>query len=206
MQTLQARDGMTTTTDPRLDLDPPSTSVRVWLFVLAVALPVGVTIVAMSQAMASDAPKRLVAGSEVVTCLVVVGGLLVLTLAIWWCIDRMLRRHRIVLGPQTIEIATTFHRRSLALAGLQLAEARVVDLGERTDLKPLLKTNGTGLPGFKSGWFRLRNRRKAFVAMTTGPRVLWLPTHNGYDLLLQPRQPQALLDRLREMAARARRD
>lgn len=137
MQALRARDAMTTT-DPRLDLDPPSASMRVWLFMLAVAPPVGVTTVAMWQAMASDAPKRLVADSEAMTWLVVVGGLLVLTLAIWWCIDRMLRRHRMVLGPQTIEVATTFHRRSLALPELQLTEARVVALGERTELKPLL--------------------------------------------------------------------
>ena len=82
----------------------------------------------------------------------------------------------------------------------------MVDLDEHTELKPSWKTNGTALPGFKSGWFRMRNRHKAFVAMTTGPRVLWLPTSKGHDLLLQPRQPQALLDRLREMAATARHD
>ena len=156
--------------------------------------------------MASVGPKRLIADSETMTWLAVMGGTSGLMLAIGWFIDRMLRRHRIALGAQGIEITTTFYRQSLALAELQLAQARVVDLDEHTELKPSWKTNGTALPGFKSGWFRMRNRHKAFVAMTTGPRVLWLPTSKGHDLLLQPRQPQALLDRLREMAATARHD
>jgi len=179
---------------------------RIWLFVLAVALPVAATIVALWHGMASDGLRHLVGGSETTTWLAILGGVAVMTTATWWCIDRLLHRHRIVTKPHAIEVVTTFHRRSLALAELQLAQARVVDLGERSELKPLLKTNGVGLPGFKSGWFRLRNRRKAFVAIAAGPRVLWLPTHNGYDLLLQPRQPQALLDRLREMAAQPQHD
>lgn len=108
-----------------------------------------------------------------------------------------------MLGSHSFEIHTGFHRQPLALAELDLASARVVDLGERSELRSLLRTSDTAFPGFRSGWFRLRNRRRAFVAMTTGPRVLFVPTRNGYDLLLQPRQPQALLDRLRALATAA---
>ena len=97
-------------------------------------------------------------------------------------------------------IASAFYKRSLALTELKLDEARVVDLDERTELKPARKANAVDIPGFKGGWFRLRNRRKAFVAMLGGPRVLWLPTRNDYDLLLQPRHPQALLEHLRKLA------
>src|SRR5690606_41086090 len=49
--------------------------------------------------------------------------------------------------------------------------------------------------------FRLRNGNKALVATVGGRRALWLPTQLGYDLLLEPVRPQALLDRLRELAA-----
>jgi len=91
--------------------------------------------------------------------------------------------------------------RVVGICELYIDRARVVDLAERTGLKPLFKTNGPSLPGFHSGWFRLRNRSCAFVAIAGGSRVLWLPTTRGYDLLLQPRQPQALLQHLRELAA-----
>ena len=77
----------------------------------------------------------------------------------------------------------------------------MVDLDERTEFKPGVKTNGYSVPGFHSGHFRLRNREKAFVAIAGERRALWLPTsHNGSGLLLQPQQPDALLKRLRELA------
>ena len=120
-------------------------------------------------------------------------------------LDWSLRRHRLRLDDAGLEVTTSFYRRQLALTQLRIDQARVVDLGERTELRPILRTNGTGLPGFKSGWFRLRNHGKALVATVGGNRVLWLPTTAGFDLLLEPRRPQALLDRLKQMAPPARR-
>lgn len=185
--------------DPRLDLEPAPLSARIWLFALVVALPLAIMSFVAWSMLTTDDPVNLIADSIRITWMAMIGSV-VLLLAIWWVIDRMLRRHRIVLDADGIEVATTFYRRRLALAQLDLADARVVDLDERTEFKPMLKTNGTALPGFRSGWFRLRNRRKALVAMNAGPRVLWLPTRSDHDLLLQPRQPQALLERLRAMA------
>lgn len=193
-------------TDPRLDLEPPSASVHVWCFALGVLLPVAIGGVALLHSLTSDSPKSLIAGSEVLTVVIVLAGACLLTLAIWWFyLRRTLRPHHLILGSHSLEIHTGFQRQPLALSELDLASARVVDLGERTELKPLLRTHGTDFPGFRSGWFRLRNRRRAFVAITTGPRVLFMPTRNGYDLLLQPRQPQALLERLRTLATAAER-
>jgi len=142
----------------------------------------------------------LIGDSAWLTNAVVVGGALALCLAIHWFIGRVLHRHRIVLDDDGLAIATTFYSRKLGWGELQLQQARVVDLDEHTGLKPVLKTNGTALPGFRSGWFRLRNLGKALVATAGGSRVVYLPTTQGYDLLLQPRQPQALLARLRELA------
>lgn len=189
-----------TAPDFRLDLAPPSRATFVWLFILTVALPVAITIVALAYSMASDVPKNLVAGSVRLTWISIVAGSILLTLAIWWLLHRRLHRHALTLHADGIEVVTTFYRAALALDALDLDHARIVDLDERTELKPMLKTNGTGLPGLQSGWFRLRNRHKAFVAIAGSPRVLWIPTRSGYDLLLQPLQPQALLDRLRTLA------
>lgn len=61
-----------------------------------------------------------------------------------------------------------FYTRKLEWSALQPHQARVIDLDEHPGWKPMLKTNGTGLPGFHSGWFRLRNRRKALLAMGAG--------------------------------------
>jgi hypothetical protein len=113
---------------------------------------------------------------------------------------RLMRRHRLELDTEALSVATTFYRRRLPYADLDLANARVLELDEQPAYKPLLKTNAMMVPGFHSGWFRLRNWKSAFVAISDGRRVLWIPTRRAYGLLLQPEQPQALLEHLRALA------
>ncbi|UWX03647.1 hypothetical protein H1235_12365 [Pseudoxanthomonas sp. NC8] len=80
-----------------------------------------------------------------------------------------------------------------------------MDLDEHTELRTTIKTNGFSIPGFHSGWFLLRNRRRTFVAITDGRRKLWLPGSGRHDLLIEPVDPAAVLARLRELAAPSRR-
>ena len=190
---------------PSWQLEPVSPAARLWLLALAVLLPMGIVVGTLVYTANDPAPKRLIGNSEPLTMLVVVGGTLLLCLAVHWIIGRAMRRHHVTLDGDGLEVKTTFYGRKLGWGEMQLQQARVVDLDEHTELKPILKTNGTSLPGLRSGWFRLRNRHKALVAMGSGPRVLHLPTTQGYDLLLQARQPQALLERLRELAPSATR-
>jgi hypothetical protein len=109
----------------------------------------------------------------------------------------MLKRRCITLQDGQLVVAATFYTRKLPLAALDLDHARVADLGERTEYKPLLKTNGYALPGFAAGHFRLRNRAKAFCLLTDQERVLVLPQRDGAFLLVSPERPQVLLDALK---------
>lgn len=126
---------------------------------------------------------------------------LVLT-PIWLALDWLLRRQQLRLGNDGLQVTSSFYRRVLPLASLQLDKARIIDLAEHIDYAPRIKTNGTSLPRFKSGWFRLRNGNKALVALFNKQKVLWLPTDDGFDLLLQPHDPQALLAHLRQLASK----
>ena len=176
--------------DAPWQLQPVPPRTRLWLLALTVPLPVAATAGALALARDSLASNAILA----------IAGVAALTGTIWWVIDRSLRLHRIAIDTDGLQVATTFYKQHLRWSELQLNQARVVDLDERTELRPLLKTNGTALPGFQSGWFRMRNRGKVFVARAGGTRLLWLPTSRGFDLLLQPRQPRALLQQLRELA------
>jgi hypothetical protein len=180
---------------PALQLQPVTARTRLLMAVLVVAVPL--LIAATAMALLDRSQQKLIGDSATLTlaCLAALVG------AIALAIDWGMRRHRLTLDAGGLEVATSFYRRRLALAELQIDQARVIDLDERTELKPMVKTNGTSLPGFHSGWFRLRNMRKALVATVGGKRVLHLPTTRGFDLLLQPRRPQALLERLQELAA-----
>lgn len=184
----------------RWQLESASAGARIWLIFLTAVLPVLITGVALGWVELSGAPRNLVGDSLALTVAVVLGTVMVLGGAIAYVIDRAMRRHRVTVDADGVEVATTFYKRRLAWGELRLDEARALNLDEHADLKPRVKTNGTSIPGFKSGWFRLRNREKALVAMTVGPRVAWIPTTKGYGLLLQPRQAQALIDHLQQMS------
>ena len=130
------------------------------------------------------------------------GLLLVLALmgvafgVIWWALGRTV----VTLTDSGLQVRAGFYGRTLRRSQLQLAHAVEVSLFDRGDLAPRWRTNGIGLPGFRAGWFRLRNRDKALVLLTDPYRVTYLPTTEGYVLLLST---SALLPALRGSAENA---
>ena len=184
--------------DHALQLVPAGGRSRAYLFALTVGAPVLATMVGMVMGHAPTGESWWGIGNRGADALIAMLVVALVTGAIALFLDRLLKRHRLLLDADGIEVATTFYKQRIAFAEMKLETARVIRLDEHPELKPLLKSNGYALPGFRSGWFRLRNWQKAFVATSDGERVLWLPTSRGFGLLLQPRDPQRLLDCLRE--------
>lgn len=110
-----------------------------------------------------------------------------------------LKRKRVVLDGDRLQVVAGLFSHTVAAATIDLERARVVDLDERTELRPAIKTFGMSLPGYHAGHFRLRQKLgKAFCLLTDRRRVLWLPLRDGRQhLLLSLEHPQALLDALR---------
>lgn len=192
---------MSASSEVELRLAPPAASAGSWLFALAWVLPMTITSVALAVPLLAGAPLKLVDGNLPLTVALALGGMLVLCSVLWWVLSRALRRQSLRLSGDALEVRSTFYRCTTPLAELKLEQARIVDLDEHPELRAMLKTNGFGLPGFRSGWFLLRNRRRSFVATADGRRKLWLPGSGRHDLLLEPADPAALLARLRELAA-----
>lgn len=173
------------------------------MFGLCVLLPILVTVAALLAVKGGDTHWDFAGGDPIMVGAAIVGAEALLMSAIWALLDRAMHRHRLALSADSLEVKTSFYSRIVPLSELRLDEARVIDLDERTEFKPGVKTNGYSVPGFHSGHFRLRNREKAFVAIAGERRALWLPSsHNSPGLLLQPQQPDALLNRLRELATK----
>lgn len=72
-----------------------------------------------------------------------------------------------------------------------------VDLKQRPELRPLLRTLGLGLPGFSGGWYRLRDGRKALCLVTERDRVTVLEDEAGLVYLLSLADPEPLRRALR---------
>jgi hypothetical protein len=61
---------------------------------------------------------------------------------------------------------------------------------------------GTGLPGYRAGWFRLKNGERALVYLTDDRRAVYVPTTAGYSVLVSPGEPDQFLAALRQASAR----
>jgi hypothetical protein len=106
-------------------------------------------------------------------------------------------RRAVLLDGDMLVVRAGLHTRRVPVASLAPEHARVVDLDERTGLRPLLKTWGMAMPGFQAGWFRQREGlRKVFCLLTDRRRVLWMPVPDDGDLMLSLERPQSLLDAL----------
>lgn len=123
-----------------------------------------------------------------VLLLVGVGALLVVTVL-------GANHSRFELTPEGLRLRGDFYGRFIPRAQLNVAAARRVTPDD-AGLKPGVRTLGTGMPGYRAGWFRLRNGEKALLYLTDESRAVYIPTHAGYSLLLSPVDPDAFLHAL----------
>src|SRR3546814_17743905 len=82
---------------PSWQLEPVSATARLWLLALAVLLPMGIIAGTLVYTANDPTPKNLIADNEALTIAIVIGGTLLLCLAIHWVISRAMRRHQLTL-------------------------------------------------------------------------------------------------------------
>ena len=113
-------------------------------------------------------------------------------------------RGRFEFTEAGLSLRGDIYRRTVPYAALDPDGMRLVDWRSERDLEPVARTMGTGVPGYRSGWFRLRNGQKALLFVSTGHPVVHLPTHDGYALQLTPGDPRAFMAAVTRHAAVAR--
>ncbi len=106
---------------------------------------------------------------------------------------------RFEVSPEGLAIRGDIYGRRLPAAVLKTSEARTLDLTATPNFRLVWRTNGAGLPGYGSGWFRLANGDKALVFVTDKQRVVYLPTRKGYVLLVSVEEPEKFLEALRQL-------
>jgi hypothetical protein len=106
------------------------------------------------------------------------------------------RSARFELGADGLRLRGDLYGRLIPRAELRVSEARRVTPSD-TGLRASTRTLGTGLPGYRAGWFRLENGEKALLYVTDEARTVYVPTSAGYSVLLSPADPEAFLAALR---------
>lgn len=107
------------------------------------------------------------------------------------------------LSDEGLRVKNILYGRSLSWAEIAGEEVVAIDLAHHDGRawSPRWRTNGLGVPGLQLGWFRLRNGTKGLLFVTDYRRVVRVPTHAGYDILLSAQQPEEMAARIRARAA-----
>ena len=106
------------------------------------------------------------------------------------------RHSQVTVRSDSIRLFGDLWGRSVPRHALRIDQARVVDLRADSDLRPRSRRMGTGMPGYAAGWFRLASGEKSLVYLTRWDRVAYVPTREGYSLLLSVEQPESFLEAL----------
>jgi hypothetical protein len=101
---------------------------------------------------------------------------------------------KFVLNDVGLHIKNDIYGRIIPKEQLKVSLARIVDLTVDEEYKPKMRTNGLGLPGYQSGWFRLKNGEKALMFLTDRKQAIYIPTINNYSLLISPENPEGFLE------------
>lgn len=109
-------------------------------------------------------------------------------------------RSEVRLSGEALELKAGPYSTRVNLVDLNLDQATLVSPSERGGHDPSWRQNGIALPGYRAGWFKLKNGDRAFLLMTA-PEGVALPTRRGTWLILSPRRPAEFLEAL--AAARA---
>src|SRR5690349_13071257 len=101
------------------------------------------------------------------------------------------------VSPAGLRVRGDLYGRFIPASTLRGGAARRFDERSDTGLLPVARRFGTAMPGYQSGWFRLRNGEKALLYLTDRSRAVYIPTTAGYSLLLSPADPDGFLSQLR---------
>ena len=104
------------------------------------------------------------------------------------------------ISPEGLHARGIVYGRKVPHSSLLLERARHVNFRVDPDLRPRVRTNGIGLPGYLAGWIKLRNGEKALAFLSDHSRVVYIPTTEGYSMMLSVGDPEIFLSRLREVA------
>ena len=107
---------------------------------------------------------------------------------------------RFEVSPAGLRLRGDFYGRLIPASALRLDDARAVDLDTEPSLAPRTRLLGTAIAGYRAGWFRLRDGQRALLYVTDPRRVTYLPTTDGYSVLLSVADPSAFLASLKRIA------
>jgi hypothetical protein len=107
------------------------------------------------------------------------------------------RNATFTIGDTGLDIGPGVYGRFIPREKIETDGVKVIDLKIDKDYALKRKTNGSNLPGYDAGWFRLENGEKALVFVTDKSRVVYIPTTDNYSVLLSTLHAEEMAGALR---------
>jgi hypothetical protein len=123
--------------------------------------------------------------------------ILVSVIALFISIGYQARHAAFTVNDQGLRIGPGLYGRFIPKDVINKDGVKVVNLTIETGYQPKWRMNGAGLPGYASGWFKLRNNEKALLFVTDRSRVVYIPTSDNYSVLLSVQEAEEFADVLR---------
>jgi hypothetical protein len=110
------------------------------------------------------------------------------------------RGARFEVSPEGLRLRGDLYGRLIPAASLKAETIKRVDFAVDKELTPSWRTVGTAVPGYNSGWYKLKSGEKALLYLTDRKRAVYIATTEGYGVLVSPEDPDALITALRSIA------
>jgi hypothetical protein len=106
------------------------------------------------------------------------------------------------LSSEGLRLRGDFYGRMIPASHIRGTDAARIDI-DASPYRPTFRTNGIAVPGYRAGWFRLRNKHKGLLYVTDPKSVVVVPTTEGYDVLLSVIDADRFLERVRSLPVTA---
>ena len=103
---------------------------------------------------------------------------------------------RFEVNLEGLHIKGAIYGRFISKESIMIENTRILNLNSESQLKPVRRTNGIGLPGYSEGWFKLANGERALLFVSDRVNVVYIPTREGYSVLLSTVNHEEFLESL----------
>ena len=106
----------------------------------------------------------------------VVGIILIPIIFLMGLVAYSARNTRFEVNGEGLRIKGAIYGRFIPKESIIIEDSRILNLNVERELKPIMRTNGIGLPGYSEGWFKMANGEMC-ISINTYNEVMPIINH-----------------------------
>jgi hypothetical protein len=109
-----------------------------------------------------------------------------------------LRNVKCEITDQGLRLRGGVYRKFIPKDSIIKNKVRLLNINVEKEFRPVRRTRGLTLPGYREGWFKLSNNEKALLYLSDWSKVVYVPTKDGRSVLISPENANELYRRILE--------